>query len=47
MVADHDQSRRYFLHRNYSHPYYRDPHARKNWPGIEVLVRHSGVFCYV
>jgi len=22
-------------------------HARKNWPGIEVLVRHSGVFCYV
>jgi len=22
-------------------------HARKNWPGIEVLVRHSGAFCYV
>lgn len=22
-------------------------HARKNWPGTEVLVRHSGVFCYV
>jgi hypothetical protein len=22
-------------------------HARKNWPDTEVLVRHSGVFCYV
>lgn len=22
-------------------------HARENWPGIEVFVRHSGVFCYV
>ena len=22
-------------------------HARKHWPGTEVLVRHSGVFCYV
>ena len=22
-------------------------HARKNWPDTEVLVRHSGAFCYV
>ncbi len=22
-------------------------HARKNWPRVEVLVRHSGAFCYV
>lgn len=22
-------------------------HARKHWPGTEVLVRHSGAFCYV
>jgi hypothetical protein len=22
-------------------------HARKHWPGTEVLVRHSGVFCYI
>ena len=22
-------------------------HARRNWPGTEVLVRHNGVFCYV
>ena len=22
-------------------------HARKNWPGTEVLVRYSGAFCYV
>lgn len=22
-------------------------HARKNWPGTEILVRHSGAFCYV
>ena len=22
-------------------------HARKHWPDTEVLVRHSGVFCYV
>jgi hypothetical protein len=22
-------------------------HARENWPGIDVLVHHSGVFCYV
>jgi hypothetical protein len=22
-------------------------HARTNWPDTEVLVRHSGVFCYV
>jgi hypothetical protein len=22
-------------------------HARKNWPRIEVFVRHSGTFCYV
>lgn len=22
-------------------------HARRNWPDTEVLVRHSGVFCYV
>jgi len=22
-------------------------HARKNWPGAEVFVRHSGAFCYV
>lgn len=22
-------------------------HARENWPGIEVFVRHSGAFCYV
>jgi hypothetical protein len=20
--------------------------ARKNWPGTEILVRHSGAFCY-
>ena len=22
-------------------------HARQNWPRVEVLVRHSGAFCYV
>jgi hypothetical protein len=22
-------------------------HARKHWPQIEVVVRHSGAFCYV
>jgi len=22
-------------------------HARQSWPGTEVLVRHSGAFCYV
>ncbi len=22
-------------------------HARKNWPGTEVFVRHSGAFCYL
>ncbi len=25
----------------------RVAHARKNWPGTEILVRHSGAFRYV